>query len=255
MPLSVGAGISGAFAGSSANEPKSKNDLQDTITRLERQRDDYEKQRAQNADSAADKKIKNLEDRINNLRSRMDKMKAEDENVECETCKNRKYQDGSDDPGVSFKSASKISGNAEAAVRGHEQEHVSRNRAKADREGKEIVYQSVVIKHAICPECGTNYVSGGETTTVTRTKPDNDNDFEISAGNSDDKNGDENVFGVSGKDNESGKAGGVKGIGKDHDYPGDDGDQGERVTRQDERFSVGLYDREQEIGKFLNIVA
>ena len=256
MPLAVGTGISGTYAGGSANEPKSKNDIQDTITRLERQRDDYEKQRAQNADSATDKKIKNLEDRINNLRSRMDKMKAEEENGECETCKNRKYQDGSDDPGVSFKSASKISGNAEAAVRGHEQEHVSRNRAKADREGKEIVYQSVVIKHAICPECGTNYVSGGETTTVTRTKPDNDNDFEISSGKSEDKNGEENVFGVlNGKDSDNGNVGGVKMFGKDHDDNSGDDDHGERVTRQDERFSVGLYDREQEIGKFLNIVA
>ncbi len=243
MPLSVGTGISGAFAGGSANEPKSKNDLQDTITRLERQRDDYEKKRAENADSAADNKIKNLEDRIKNLRSRMDKIKAEDENGECETCKNRKYQDGSDDPGVSFKSASKISGNAEAAVRGHEQEHVSRNRAKADREGKEIVYQSVVIKHAICPECGTNYVSGGETTTVTRTKPESDN--ELSVEKASDNNESENVFGVYGKENENNKFGAAEDV-ENH---------GGRETKQDDRFNVGLYDREREIGRFLNIVA
>ena len=34
-------------------------------------------------------------------------------------------------------------------------------------EGKEVVFQSVQIKTAICPECGRVYVSGGKTTTVT----------------------------------------------------------------------------------------
>lgn len=103
--------------------------------------------------------------------------------AECETCKNRKYQDGSDDPGVSFKSAAKISkGSAEATVRGHEYEHVNRNQAKADREGKEIVYQSVIIKHGICPECGDVYVTGGETTTVTRDKPQEHTDERFNVG-------------------------------------------------------------------------
>ena len=41
--------------------------------------------------------------------------------AECETCKNRKYQDGSDEM-VSFKSAAHISPNAAASrVRSHEQ--------------------------------------------------------------------------------------------------------------------------------------
>ena len=45
--------------------------------------------------------------------------------AECQTCKERKYQDGSDE-NVSFKSAQHISPEAAAArVRGHEQEHVS----------------------------------------------------------------------------------------------------------------------------------
>ena len=45
--------------------------------------------------------------------------------AECETCKNRKYQDGSDEM-VSFKSAAHISPEASASrVRAHEQEHVS----------------------------------------------------------------------------------------------------------------------------------
>ena len=45
--------------------------------------------------------------------------------AECETCSNRKYQDGSDEM-VSFKSAAHISPEASASrVRAHEQEHVS----------------------------------------------------------------------------------------------------------------------------------
>ncbi len=45
--------------------------------------------------------------------------------AECETCKNRKYQDGSDEM-VSFKSAAHISPAASGTrVRAHEQEHVS----------------------------------------------------------------------------------------------------------------------------------
>ena len=56
------------------------------------------------------------------------------EEAECQTCKNRKYQDGSDDPGVSFKTATNIAPErAAAAVRGHEQEHVVREQAKARR--------------------------------------------------------------------------------------------------------------------------
>ncbi len=92
---------------------------------------------------------------------------------ECETCKNRKYQDGSDDPGVSFKTPSNISPEEAASkVRGHEYEHVYRNRAKAERENREVVSQTVTIKTSVCPECGTPYVSGGQTDTVTRAKKD-----------------------------------------------------------------------------------
>ncbi len=91
------------------------------------------------------------------------------EEEECQTCANRKYKDGSDDPGVSFKTATKLSPDeAASAVRGHEMEHVVRNRAKAAREDREIVSQSVMIHTAICPECGDVYTSGGTTRTVTR---------------------------------------------------------------------------------------
>lgn len=89
----------------------------------------------------------------------------------CETCKNRKYQDGSNDPGVSFKTPTKLSpSQAASAVRGHEQEHVSNERGKALREDREVISQSVVYSTAICPECGTSYVSGGTTRTTTQAK-------------------------------------------------------------------------------------
>ena len=56
---------------------------------------------------------------------------------ECETCANRKYQDGSTDGGVSFKSPAHISPQAApAAVRSHEQEHVSNEQAKAQNRGQ-----------------------------------------------------------------------------------------------------------------------
>ena len=91
------------------------------------------------------------------------------EEVECQTCEERKYQDGSDDPGVSFKTATHISPEqAAGAVRSHEMEHVTRNQAKAQREDREIISQSVTIHTDICPECGRVYTSGGTTRTVTR---------------------------------------------------------------------------------------
>ena len=91
------------------------------------------------------------------------------EEGECQTCKERKYQDGSNDPGVSFKTPTNIAPEqAAAAVRGHEQEHVVREQAKAQRENREVVSQSVTYHTAICPECGKTYVSGGTTRTTTR---------------------------------------------------------------------------------------
>lgn len=87
---------------------------------------------------------------------------------ECQTCKNRKYQDGSDE-NVSFKSASHISPEAAGArVSAHEAEHVSNAYTKASQKGGEVVSASVSIHTATCPECGRVYVSGGETRTMIR---------------------------------------------------------------------------------------
>ncbi len=86
--------------------------------------------------------------------------------AECQTCKERKYQDGSDE-NVSFKSAQHIAPEAAAArVRGHEQEHVANAYSKAARDGGKVINASVSIHTAICPECGRTYVSGGTTNTT-----------------------------------------------------------------------------------------
>ena len=88
--------------------------------------------------------------------------------AECETCKNRKYQDGSDEM-VSFKAAGHIDpSNAAMVVMGHEQEHVSNAYRKAELGGGEVERASVRLKTDICPECGRTYISGGVTTTQIR---------------------------------------------------------------------------------------
>lgn len=86
--------------------------------------------------------------------------------IECETCKNRKYQDGSNEM-VSFKSPAHISPQAAgAAVRAHEQEHVANAYNKAAEHGNaRVLNASVSIQTSVCPECGRTYVSGGTTTT------------------------------------------------------------------------------------------
>ena len=85
--------------------------------------------------------------------------------AQCQTCKNRKYQDGSDEM-VSFKSAAHISPESSASrVMAHEQEHVSNAYSRAAKAGGKVVSASVSLKTAICPECGRSYVAGGATST------------------------------------------------------------------------------------------
>lgn len=85
---------------------------------------------------------------------------------ECQTCKNRKYQDGSNDAGVSFQTPQHINPAVSGAVvAAHEQEHVTREQAKAESEGNEVVSQTVQLHGAMCPECGRYYIAGGTTTT------------------------------------------------------------------------------------------
>lgn len=85
---------------------------------------------------------------------------------ECQTCKNRKYADGSDE-NVSYKSAAHIApGAAGNAVRAHEGEHVSNAYTKASQNNGKVISASVSIHTSVCPECGRTYVSGGTTNTM-----------------------------------------------------------------------------------------
>ena len=66
---------------------------------------------------------------------------------------------------------------AAAAVASHEQEHVRNEQAKAHRDDREIVSQTVTLTYDTCPECGRRYVSGGTTKTTSMDKSDNNDAF------------------------------------------------------------------------------
>lgn len=96
---------------------------------------------------------------------RKERLGIEDPTQECQTCKNRKYKDGSDEM-VSFKSPAHISPEgAASAVRSHEQEHVTNAYSKAATGNGKVLSATVSIHTAVCPECGRSYVSGGTTRT------------------------------------------------------------------------------------------
>ena len=93
--------------------------------------------------------------------------------IECSTCANRMYQDGSDE-NVSFKAAAHVSPTAAgAAVRAHEGEHVSNAYKKAAMNNGKVMSTGVAIHMSTCPECGRSYVSGGTTYTSIRYYEDN----------------------------------------------------------------------------------
>lgn len=86
--------------------------------------------------------------------------------VECETCKNRKYADVSNEGDVSFKTPGTIRPEESfAKVRAHEQEHVTNATEKGNKPGAQLVSASVQLKMGVCPECGRTFVAGGVTTT------------------------------------------------------------------------------------------
>lgn len=88
---------------------------------------------------------------------------------ECETCKRRTYVDGSNEGNVSFKTPGHISPEASASVvKAHEYEHVSNAIREGNKPDAELLSVSVSLRTAICPECGTAYVAGGETRTSIR---------------------------------------------------------------------------------------
>ena len=86
---------------------------------------------------------------------------------ECQTCKERKYIDGSDEGNVSFKAPGHIAPEASAGVvMSHEKEHVANAKREGNKPGNELVSATVSLKTAICPECGRSYVAGGATRTL-----------------------------------------------------------------------------------------
>lgn len=83
--------------------------------------------------------------------------------AECETCKKRKYMDGSDEM-VSYKTPTHIDPSESASkVSAHENEHVSNAYQKAEKNNGKVLSVTVSMHTAVCPECGRTYVSGGET--------------------------------------------------------------------------------------------
>jgi hypothetical protein len=85
---------------------------------------------------------------------------------ECQTCENRKYQDGSDENNVSYKTPGTITADQSySKVSAHEREHVSNAIAKSSKSGAKLISANVTLKMGVCPECGRTYVAGGVTST------------------------------------------------------------------------------------------
>ena len=95
----------------------------------------------------------------------------------CSTCESRRYVDKSDDASVSYQTPTKINPRMAAlAVGAHEREHITNEKAKAGREGRDIVSQTVTINYSICPECNIMYPSGGSARTQSVKSAENGQD-------------------------------------------------------------------------------
>jgi hypothetical protein len=93
---------------------------------------------------------------------------------ECQTCKDRKYTDVSNESDVSFQTPTSISPQASfAAVSTHEQQHVSNAVAEGNKPGNKLISASVSYQMGVCPECGTPYVAGGTTRTMIKYNENN----------------------------------------------------------------------------------
>ncbi len=101
------------------------------------------------------------------------------EKGECQTCKNRKYVDGSNEGDVSFKTPGHISPESSGArVMAHEQEHVANAIAEGNKPNKQLLSATVTLHTSVCPECGRVYVSGGTTHTRIRTTSEPTNPYD-----------------------------------------------------------------------------
>ncbi len=173
-PLSTGIGY-----GQSSGSPLKIPDIKADITAAKNKLEKLDREGRENSAEASklnmqieryEKRLSELKDKKNESEISKSEQKRRFDSFECQTCKNRRYQDDSDDSGVSFQSSTKIAPHAaDAAVRSHENEHVARNKLKAEQNGMKIVYQSVTIHKAICPECGKIYTAGGVTRTRMKT--------------------------------------------------------------------------------------
>lgn len=93
---------------------------------------------------------------------------------ECQTCKERKYVDGSNEENVSFKTPGHIDPSSSAAVvSAHESEHVRNAVNEGNKEGNRLISASVSLQIGVCPECHKTYVSGGTTKTTIEYSKDN----------------------------------------------------------------------------------
>lgn len=103
-----------------------------------------------------------------------DAVQKPNKKTECQTCKRRKYVDGSNEGNVSFKTPGHIAPEASGAtVMAHEQEHVANARKEGNEPDKRLISATVSLQLAVCPECGRTYVAGGTTRTTMATYSEN----------------------------------------------------------------------------------
>ena len=96
----------------------------------------------------------------------------------CETCQSRRYVDKSDDSSVSYQTPTNLNPQTAAVkIASHEREHVTNEQARAQRENREIVNQTVSIQYSNCPECNTMYPSGGTTRTTSIARSEEEQKF------------------------------------------------------------------------------
>ncbi len=118
--------------------------------------------REEDAKAALDSTLKSIMDMVNGTGETGSLGGAKGKR--CETCASRVYQDGSNDAGVSFQSPKGLpASTAGVYVASHEGEHVTRETAKAEREGDIITDMKVTLQMGCCPECNRMYVQGGTT--------------------------------------------------------------------------------------------
>lgn len=85
---------------------------------------------------------------------------------DCKLCQGRRYvcSNGETSDGRSTIIPGRQS---ELRVQHHEAQHLHQARIKAASNGKVVISQHIFLQHAICPECGGNYVSSGHAVTHT----------------------------------------------------------------------------------------